>query len=43
MYSQGEVDERGMRIFRDGKRIQVADLQEGDKVSAIIITQKAPR
>jgi hypothetical protein len=43
MFSQGEADERGMRIFRDGRRIQVADLHEGDRISAVIITERPPQ
>ena len=43
MFSQGEVDKRGVKIMRDGKPAQLSDFREGDRLSATIITSKPPR
>ena len=41
-FSQGEVDKRGVKIVRDGKPVQLSQLREGDRLSAIIITSQPP-
>jgi len=42
-FSQGDVDKRGVKIVKDGKPVQVAQLHEGDKLSAVIITSMPPK
>jgi LPXTG-motif cell wall-anchored protein len=43
MFSQGDLDKRGVRIMRDGKVAQIADLRTNDRLTATIITSKPPR
>jgi len=42
MFTQGEVDKRGVKIMREGKPAQLSDFREGDKLSATIITSQPP-
>src|SRR6476469_3406729 len=42
-FTQGEVDKRGVKIVRDGQPVQLAQLREGDKLSAVIITSMPPK
>jgi hypothetical protein len=42
-FTQGEVDKRGVKIFRNGKPVQLSELREGDQLSATIITSAPPR
>lgn len=43
MFSQGDVDKRGVTIMRDGKPVSLIDLRTGDHLSATIITSQPPR
>jgi hypothetical protein len=43
MFTQGEVDKRGVKIMRMGKPAQVSDFRTGDTLSATIITAGPPR
>ena len=41
-YSQDQLDQRGLQIFKDGRVMRIGELKEGDTISATIITQVAP-
>ena len=43
MFTQGDVDKRGVKIMRSGKPAQVSDFRAGDKLSATIITTMPPK
>jgi hypothetical protein len=43
MFTQGDMDKRGVRIMRDGQPAQMSDLRQNDKLTAVIITSKPPR
>ena len=43
VFTQGDVDKRGVKIIRDGKPAQVSDFRENDRLSATIVTSKPPR
>ena len=43
MFTQGDVDKRGVNIMRGGKPAAVSDFRPGDELSAIIITSLPPR
>lgn len=43
MFSQGELDKRGVKIVKNGKSVQLSDLNKGDKLTATIVTAAPPR
>ena len=43
MFSQGEIDKRGVKIMKDGKPVDISELRANDRLSATIITSKPPR
>lgn len=43
MYTPGEVETKGIRIFRDGKRIEMQDLRQGDRLTATFVTEAPPQ
>jgi len=43
VFTQGDVDKRGVKIIRDGKPAQVSDFRENDRLSATIVTSRPPR
>ena len=42
-FTQGEVDKRGVKIYMNGKPVQLNELREGDKLSATIVTSRPPK
>ena len=43
MFTQADVDKRGVRIMREGKPAEITDFRANDRLSAIIITTMPPR
>jgi LPXTG-motif cell wall-anchored protein len=43
MFTQGDVDKRGVTILRDGRAVTVAELREGNKLTATIVTSQPPK
>ena len=43
MFSQGDIDKRGVKIMKDGKVVDISELRANDSLSATIITSKPPR
>jgi hypothetical protein len=42
-FTQGEIDKRGVKLYRDGKPLQLVDVHAGDRLSAVIVTSQPPR
>jgi hypothetical protein len=42
-FSQGELDQRGISIFMDGKPVQIEALREGDRLTASVVTEGPPQ
>ena len=42
-FTQGEIDKRGVKIFKDGQPAEISDFHTGDRLTATIITEKPPR
>ena len=43
MFSQADIDKRGIRIWREGKIAEISDFRENDKLTATIVTTKPPK
>ena len=43
MFTQGDIDKRGVKIVREGQPAQLSDFHTGDKLTATIVTAKPPR
>ena len=43
MFSQSDIDKRGIKIMRDGRVASISDFRENDKLTATIITTKPPK
>jgi hypothetical protein len=43
MFTQSDIDKRGVKIMRDGRLAQISDFRENDQLTATIITTMPPR
>ena len=43
MFSEGDVEKRGVKIYKDGKQVGLTDLHAGDHLTATIVTEKPPQ
>jgi len=43
MFTQGDIDKRGIKIVRDGQPAQISDFHTNDRLTATIITSKPPK
>ena len=43
MFSQADIDKRGIKIWREGKVAEISDFRANDKLTATIVTTKPPR
>jgi len=43
MFTQGDIDKRGVKIMRDGQPATISDFRANDRLTATIVTAKPPR
>jgi hypothetical protein len=43
MFTEGDVEKRGIKIFRNGKPVQFSDLNTRDRLTATIVTEGTPQ
>jgi hypothetical protein len=43
MFTEGDVEKRGVKIMRNGQPAALSSFRSGDQLSAVIITEKPPR
>jgi LPXTG-motif cell wall-anchored protein len=41
-WSSKDISEHNIKIYRDGKEAQIGDFKKGDRVTAVIVSQKPP-
>jgi hypothetical protein len=41
-FTQDQLNERGLQIFKDGRVITISQLNKGDEISATIVSQRPP-
>lgn len=42
MFTQGDIDKRGVKILRDGRPAAISDFRQGDQLTATIVTSMPP-
>jgi len=42
MFTQGDIDKRGVKILRDGRPAMISDFRQGDQLTATIVTSMPP-
>lgn len=42
-FSQGDIDKRGVKIYKGGKPVELSDLHSGDRLTATIVTTMPPK
>ena len=42
MFTQGDIDKRGVKILRDGRPATISDFRQGDQLTATIVTSMPP-
>jgi hypothetical protein len=43
MFSQGDIDKRGIKIMKSGKPVNLDELRKGDRLTATIVTSMPPK
>jgi hypothetical protein len=43
MFTQRDIDKRGVKILRDGRPAAISDFRQGDQLTATIVTSMPPR
>ena len=43
MFTQADADNRGIKIIKDGKPVDFSEIRQGDRLTATIVTQGAPK
>ena len=41
-FTEGDIEKRGVKIYKYGKPVEFSDLRPGNKLTATIVTEKAP-
>jgi len=41
-FKKADIDQRGIKVYMDGKPVRVTDLKEGDQLTAMIVTAAEP-